>query len=101
VSLSFKRNADLDQDLAVFQDIIDFGFRFLEEVQETIKKDERQCRFVNGIPGRSWFDRFKRQHPDVARRVAQAVSRSRAAVTWEGVAGWFTRTETYMKKTPQ
>lgn len=51
--------------------------------------------FPKGLPGRKWFNLFRSRHPEISMRVAQNISKARAAVSEDNIRNWFDRTRSF------
>lgn len=69
----------------------------LDSVQLLIKELKRVTPFVDGRPGRRWYESFLRRHPQVGRRVSQNLSNARAKVTESKICNWFKEVREYFE----
>lgn len=69
-----------------------------DSVEHYIKKLNRSNPFKNGRPGRSWFDSFKKRHPNIVYRTAQSLETVRANVSEEDLRNWFQKITKYMQE---
>lgn len=67
----------------------------LESVGKLVKNLNRETPFKNNIPGKKWYNSFLSRHPEISKRVPQALTSSRAAVTEVDIRKWFGRVKTY------
>lgn len=83
--------------------VTDAGFpiekdQILDNVQAFILKLKRPNPFKEGRPGDKWFHLFSRRHPDISTRLAQNLTKARAAVTEESLKDWFNNVNRYFLK---
>lgn len=52
--------------------------------------------FKNNRPGRKWFQLFRSRHKSISIRVAENISKTRAALTEKGIRDWFTDVQRYL-----
>lgn len=77
----------------------EFGYPLTEidvriVVQQYLIKNNRHTIFQNNLPGKDWFEQFKRRHSDkLTERVAQNIKRARAETTIETVEEYFQNLE--------
>ncbi|XP_062698832.1 uncharacterized protein LOC134284219 isoform X2 [Aedes albopictus] len=50
----------------------------------------------NNVPGRRWFERFMRRHPQLTLRTPEAVSSASAKVSEQDIRSWFRTVENYL-----
>lgn len=60
----------------------------LNTVQQIIN-DQRDTPFINGRPGRKWYDSFLRRLPNLVHREAEGITKGRAIVTEQSIRKWF------------
>ncbi|KAI4463187.1 thap-type zinc finger superfamily [Holotrichia oblita] len=70
----------------------------LNVVSKVIKETNRQTPFVENRPGKKWVNLFLKRHPDVKKRNTEIISKSRAAVSEEGIRNWFVELKKYIDK---
>lgn len=75
--------------------------QLLESVELYIKKLKRKTSFTNGKPGDKWFKLFQHRNPEVAPRLSQNLTHSRAAVTEESIRTWFKEIKNELKENNQ
>lgn len=54
--------------------------QLIDSVQHTLVELKRKNPFTNGRPGRKWYNRFLTRNPQLAERMAQNLTKSRADV---------------------
>lgn len=64
-------------------------FLLVTSVASLIEKLKRPNPFKNGVPGRSWYEGFRRRHPEISSRIDQNLTHSRASVTEGELRNWF------------
>lgn len=69
-------------------DVAKYGF--------PVKELKKSTSFTNGRPGRGWYDAFRRQHPELSRRVPQNLTKCRASITENIIRGWFKEVHDYI-----
>ena len=72
--------------------------QLLKSIVMLTKTLQRDTPFVNGQPGRSWYQAFLKRHPELSQRVAQNLTKSRASLTEEVLRRWFHEVETHLKE---
>ena len=82
--------------------IADAGFpatrlQLLDSVQILMEKLKRPNVFKNNRPGQKWYQCFLRRHPELAERLAQNLTKSRADVSEEKLRKWFEEIQQYLK----
>lgn len=70
--------------------------QLLDSVQVLLKNLKRTNCFNHGRPGRHWYESFLKRHPNIATRVSQNLTHSRATVTEEKIRKWFSEVKTYL-----
>ncbi|XP_011687383.1 PREDICTED: tigger transposable element-derived protein 1-like isoform X2 [Wasmannia auropunctata] len=70
----------------------------INSVAVLIKKLNKQTPFIDGRPGRHWYEGFLRRHPLLRKRISENVSLSRALVSEESVRKWFKDVGYYLKE---
>lgn len=70
----------------------------LDSVQLLVKNLKRETPFVDGRPGRHWYEAFLKRHPELTRRVAQNLSKARNSITEAHIRRWFTEVATFFKE---
>lgn len=70
--------------------------KLIDSVKLLCDNDNRKTPFVNNKPGMSWFEAFVKRHPNVAERVPENLSVTRAKVTELGIRGWFKEVKNYL-----
>ncbi|KAJ8870592.1 hypothetical protein PR048_029615 [Dryococelus australis] len=68
----------------------------LDSVQYLVKELTRGTPFQQGRPGRRWYYRFLRRHPDLALRTPQTLTSHHVAVTPQWIMSWFNKVETHL-----
>ncbi|XP_062534116.1 uncharacterized protein LOC134203259 [Armigeres subalbatus] len=71
--------------------------RAIVHVAEVAKSIGKEAVFKNGIPSRGWFARFMKRHPELSRRTANNLSKTRV-VTELDVRKWFNGIKEYLEK---
>ena len=61
----------------------------LDSVQKILSEDCRLNPFTDNRPGDGWFNAFLTYHPEIAKRKAKPICRSRDALTEKCIRGWF------------
>ena len=59
-------------------------------------KPQRETRFSNNRPSRSWWRSFRNRHPNISLRVPQPIGKERCILTARAVDGWFDRLDRYL-----
>jgi len=54
--------------------------------------------FINGHPGRRWFEGFMRRHPEVSQKQSEYINRARGQITEGKIRGWFKETEELLEE---
>lgn len=70
----------------------------IASVTEIVRKMGRPNRFKDGIPGRFWWEGFRKRHPQLSIRVPQNLTASRAAVTEAQLRKWFAEVRDFLEK---
>lgn len=88
--------------LCVF-DLANAGFpitknQLIENVSKFLSYEGLADKFVGGKPGRKWFKLFRQRHRSLSQRVAENISKTRAAISEEGIRDWFAQVEQYLKE---
>nr|XP_033334412.1 uncharacterized protein LOC117225185 [Megalopta genalis]XP_033334413.1 uncharacterized protein LOC117225185 [Megalopta genalis] len=68
----------------------------LDSVQSYVTKLGRRTPFTHGRPGRHWYEKLCKRHPNITVRTSQNLSMTRASVTEENLRGWFGEIKTYL-----
>lgn len=63
--------------------------QLLDSVQLYLNKEERTTPFVENRPGRDWYERFMKRHPDLSLRIAQNLTKSRSNLSEAAIRSWF------------
>lgn len=63
--------------------------QLLDSVELYLTKNNRKTCFTHNRPGRDWYNRFLKRHPEISIRMSNNVSKYRAAVTEENIRQWF------------
>lgn len=71
--------------------------QLIDSVQRILVELKRENPFTNGRPGRKWYNGFLTRNPQLAERMAQNLTKSRADVTETNVKAWFTEVYDYLK----
>ncbi|KAJ8043640.1 hypothetical protein HOLleu_10826 [Holothuria leucospilota] len=66
-------------------------------VKKILDQDGRKTQFGNNLPGRDWWQRFLKRHPQLTERQGEALGKERAQLWHEKVEAWYDEFETYMK----
>ncbi|KAJ8039126.1 Tigger transposable element-derived protein 2 [Holothuria leucospilota] len=66
-------------------------------VKKILDQDGRKTQFANNLPGRDWWQRFLKRHPQLTERQGEALGKERAQLSHEKVEAWYDEFETYMK----
>lgn len=69
----------------------------IKSVVKLAKIINHKIRFLDGRPGRLWYEAFLNRLPEIAKK-AQNLSYSRAFLTEHAVRIWFDENEVYLKK---
>jgi len=71
--------------------------QLLNTVQKFVIDTKKEVPFRDGRPGRHWYESFKHRHPDLAERLAQNLTYSRASVTEEALRQWFEKVRKHLE----
>lgn len=64
--------------------------QLLDSVELFLQKcPSRVTPFTNNRPGRDWCERFLKRHPEIALRIGNSLSKSRANLTEKSIRDWF------------
>lgn len=55
-----------------------------------------QNKFSGGKPGRKWFQLFRTRHRNISMRVAENITKTRAAISEKGINDWFQQVTKYL-----
>lgn len=82
--------------------LADAGFpitkeQLLNNVAEYVSANGHQNLFANNLPGRSWFDAFKKRN-QISLRIATNINRAQARVSEKDVRGWFAKVKDFCSK---
>ncbi|TGZ51112.1 Uncharacterized protein DBV15_11450 [Temnothorax longispinosus] len=69
----------------------------LDSVQNYIQLEGTKTPFNNDRPGRHWYEKFRKRHPEITLRTPQHLSMIRASVTEEDIRGWFEEIGSHLK----
>lgn len=72
--------------------------QLLYSVQLYLNTNKRKTPFLNNLPGRKWYNGYRRRHPKISERVSQNLTSSRAAVTEEKIRNWHADVFKYCEK---
>lgn len=72
--------------------------QLLDSVQMLLKSQNKTNPFANNRPGRHWLEAFQRRHPELATRVSQNLTKSRASVSETNIRRWFEEITEYFKQ---
>jgi len=72
--------------------------QLLDSVRDVIVELKRETPFVNNRLGRDWYEAFLRRHPELASRIAQTLTLTRASATEEVLRNWFKEVEQHLRK---
>ncbi|XP_050502477.1 uncharacterized protein LOC126881871 [Diabrotica virgifera virgifera] len=70
----------------------------ISTVHKIMKETGRSTVFKDGMPGKTWFAAFLRRHPEIKKRRAESITKSRAAVSKADIEKWFNEIENYLKE---
>lgn len=70
----------------------------ISSVASLVKELHRKNPFTKNRPGRSWYEGFRKRHPELALRIAQNLSFSRSSVTEIALRKWFAEVKTHLDK---
>lgn len=70
--------------------------QLLDSVAVLVRKLKRQNTFTNGRPGRHWYERFLKRHPQISNKLTQNITSTRGQVTEAHIRGWFTEITNYL-----
>lgn len=70
---------------------------FMASAARLVNELGKAEKFNNKPPGRKWFQGFLRRNPAVSTRIAQNLTKSRAAVTKLSLENWFTEIKKYLE----
>lgn len=68
----------------------------LDSVQAYVTSLKRETPFVEGRPGRHWYDGFRKRHPELSIRTVQHLTADRASVTEEDMKEWFVEVDKHL-----
>lgn len=90
-----------DKIVECVKDLADAGFpitknQMIGNVSGYISNAKIQTSFKNGSPGIKWFRLFRGRHRDISLRIAENISKSRAAITEERIRSWFDDVKRYL-----
>lgn len=71
--------------------------QLFDSVKRLLSDLKRDNPFTDGRPGRKWYIGFMKRNPQVANRMAQNLTMSRASVTENNVRDWFKEVHDYLK----
>lgn len=54
--------------------------------------------FINGRPGRRWFEGFMRRHPEVSQKQSEYINKARGQITEGKIRGWFKEAEELLEE---
>lgn len=69
--------------------------QLLNSIQMYLNSNKRITPFTNNFPGRKWYNNFLKRHPIIAKRMAQNLTKSRAAVTEIKLKAWHAEVRKY------
>lgn len=72
--------------------------RFLDEIEKYVIESELETPFKNNRPGRQWYEAFLRRHPEIAERLSQNLTTTRAKVTEADLRSWFADVKANVEK---
>lgn len=61
----------------------------LREVKRILDIDGRPTSFKDNLPGKDWFQKFKKRHPEIALRTPMALGQERASISYDMILGWY------------
>lgn len=59
----------------------------------TSAKDSISTPFIDGRPGRKWFEGFMRRHSEISQKQSEYINKARGQITEAKIRGWFKETE--------
>lgn len=69
----------------------------LDTVAKLIKEINRDTPFINGRPGRKWFQGFLRRHPTISLKSAEKLTGYRGLLTEAQIRNWFAEVFSYLE----
>ncbi|XP_039278790.1 uncharacterized protein LOC120350267 [Nilaparvata lugens] len=73
----------------------------LNSVQQIVKATKKERPFVDGRPGKKWYENFMRHHPQLVRKTPESLTKGRALITEELIRKWFRELEEYLDEIGQ
>lgn len=62
--------------------------QLLRSIQLYLDINNRKTIFTNNLPGRKWYNAFRKRHPKISERISQNLTISRAAVSVDKIRSW-------------
>lgn len=62
--------------------------QLLRSVQLYLDINKRKTVFKNNLPGRKWYNSFRRRHPTISEKMSQNLTLRRAAITADKLRSW-------------
>ncbi|XP_072384688.1 uncharacterized protein [Diabrotica undecimpunctata] len=73
--------------------------QLLDSVQLLLKELNRPNNFVDGRPGRKWYELFLKRHPKLSTRISQNLTCARNTITENRIRQWFIEVGTFLEST--
>lgn len=70
--------------------------QLLDSVQKYVNDMGINVPFTDGRPSKHWYKAFLNRHPELSTKMAQNISRRRAAVSEENIRTWFNEVKEYL-----
>lgn len=71
--------------------------QLMNSVRMLLNTTKKETIFPNNMPGRHWYNSFRRRHPGISERIAQNLTYSRAAVSEEKIKAWFQEVKEHLE----
>jgi len=68
-----------------------------DSVHCVLKESPKQNCFTNNRPGIKWLNLFLKRHPEIKKRNAEIISKTRAKVTERSIQSWFSDVRLYLE----
>jgi len=69
-----------------------------DSVQSVLKESPKQNPFINNRPGIKWLNLILKRHPEIKKRNAEIISKSRAKATERSIRYWFSDVKLYLEE---
>ncbi|XP_008558637.1 uncharacterized protein LOC103579109 [Microplitis demolitor] len=71
--------------------------QLLNSVRMLLNTMKKKTIFPNNMPGRHWYNAFRRRHPEIEDKIAKNFTNSRAAVSEEKIRTWFKEVQDHLE----